>query len=487
MALVAIRFSIYSAGGSDGYGYVSEAGLLASGRILAPNRLADLVPTLGAAVAPLGYILATTPAYLAPIYSPGLPLAMAMSRRLGGFDAVFLVVPILGGLAVWLTFALGARVADRRTGFVAAALLAFSPLFLFQSLEPMSDVPVTAWWLLAWVLAVSAGPVTALGSGLSASAAILTRPNLVPLVLVLVVTIGVRSGVRRAALFVAGALPSITAIALLNRYLYGSPLHSGYGTLDMLFSARYFVQNVRQFWSWSAALHTPVLLVGLLAPLLGRVKAVWSMLAFTAALLACYAFYVPWDNWTFLRFLLPAIPLLFVLDASVVIDLLSRVPLAFRGAGVFALCTLVPFWFIRTGDSLAFFAIEQGERRYVTVGRAMEAIVPPNAALISMIHSGSVRLYGDRLSVRWDLIEPDRLETATRLLRERGYVPYFLLEDWEEPRFRDRFGATSPLGKIDWPPTAEYLGHARVSLYSLEDRDRHLRGVRVLPRMIPAP
>ena len=39
----------------------------------------------------------------------------------------------------------------------AAVLFAFSPLFMFHTLEPMSDVAVTTWWLLAWVLAVSPG------------------------------------------------------------------------------------------------------------------------------------------------------------------------------------------------------------------------------------------------------------------------------------------------------------------------------------------
>ena len=487
LVFVAIRFGTYAAGGADGYGYVSEAGLLASGQMLAPNRLAGLVPALGAAVAPLGYRLATTPEYLAPIYAPGLPLAMALSRRLGGSEAVFLVVPLLGGLAVWLTYALAARVADRRTGLVAAALLAFSPLFFFHSLVPMSDVPVTAWWLLAWVLALSSGSRTAVGSGLAASAAVLTRPNLVPLALALAMIVAARSGARRAVLFAVGVFPSIAAIALLYQHLYGSPFRSGYGAFDALFAFHYFIPNIRQFWSWSADLHTPAILLGLLAPLTGRVRGGWSIVGFMVAVLACYVFYLPFFNWTFLRFLLPALPLLFILDGSVAIVLLSRLPVASRGAGVFALCTLVPFWFIGKDDGLRFFEIEHGERRFVTVGHAIGAIVPANAAVISLIHSGSVRLYGERQSLRWDLIDPDRLDAAIRSLQEHNYVPYFLLEDWEEPRFRDRFGPSSHLGRIDWPPTAEYLGDATIRLYSIEDRDRHLHGDRVLPRMIPAP
>ena len=58
--------------------------------------------------------------------------------------------------------------ADRRRArrSLAAILVAFTPIFMFQSLEPMSDVPATAWWLLAWVLVLSPGGAAAFGAGL---------------------------------------------------------------------------------------------------------------------------------------------------------------------------------------------------------------------------------------------------------------------------------------------------------------------------------
>jgi hypothetical protein len=51
---------------------------------------------------------------------------------------------------------------------------------------------------------------------------------------------------------------------------------------------------------------------------------------------------------------------------------------------------------------------------------------------------------------------------------------------------RERFAAVSAVGSLDWPPMAEYAGHARIRLYSLDDRDRFLRGEQVIPRMIPS-
>ena len=59
--------------------------------------------------------------------------------------------------------------------------------------------------------------------------------------------------------------PSTFFIAALNRYLYGSPVSSGHGPLDTLFDVRYLTTNLKQFWTWLADLHTPAVLVGVLA------------------------------------------------------------------------------------------------------------------------------------------------------------------------------------------------------------------------------
>ena len=229
---VGIHYGIFAAGGADAYGYVSQATGWASGHIVAPNPLAAFETTIGPAVVPLGYRPALSPGAMVPIYAPGLPLAMALAVVLGGAGAVYYVVPILAGLAVWCTYRLGARVDRPLTGMIAAILLAFSPIFVFQSLEPMSDVPATAWWMLAWLLALLPGVWGPLGSGLAVSAAVLTRPNLVPLALVLLIVVAALAPRgRRLTLFAAGSMPGCLLVAWLNQRLYGSPLASGTGPL----------------------------------------------------------------------------------------------------------------------------------------------------------------------------------------------------------------------------------------------------------------
>ena len=91
----------------------------------------------------------------------------------------FLVVPLCGALTVFLTYELGRRVFGRPgIALWGAALVATSPVFLYQLMNAMSDVPVTAAWTLALVLAIARRPLTA---GLAMSAAIAIRPNLAPL------------------------------------------------------------------------------------------------------------------------------------------------------------------------------------------------------------------------------------------------------------------------------------------------------------------
>jgi len=81
-----------------------------------------------------------------------------------------------------------------------------------------------------------------------------------------------------------------------------------------------------------------------------------------------------------------------------------------------------------------------------------------------------------RETLRFDWLDPTRLKPLLDRLERRGYRTYFLLEDWEEPLFRDRFAAHTPLGALDWPPVAKLYVPAVVSIYDPRDRERRLRG-----------
>jgi hypothetical protein len=497
--VMALRFGVFVAGGADAYGYVSQALRWASGAPMPPEPLAALAAALGPSIVPIGYRPSLTPGHSVPFYPPGLPLVMAVASKIAGPSAVYIVVPIFGGVAVWLTYLIGVRTFGRRTGFLAAILLTCSPIFLFQTLEPMSDVPATAWWLAAWLFAISDGAAAALLAGLAGSAAVVTRPNLVPLALVLAgaVILG-RPRVARAVWFAVGLVPGCLAVAAFNQYFYGTPLSSGYGPLATLFEWSRVSANLHRYPVWLVELHTPVILLALAAPFAGRreldapftrpdSRAVAAlMLAFSAVLLLCYVFWVPYDNWPFLRFLLPAIPLLLISSTAVAVALIQRAPLPYRTAGFFVIGILLGCWCLVKAQSLGVFATADIEHRYVAVGEHISRAVPPNAVFLSVMESGSIRFYGHRVTVRWDTLEPHDLDGALDLLGSAGYVPYILLESWEEELFRARFGSQSAVGWVDWPPAFQYRGPIDVRIYSVDDRAEYVNGGNIVTQEIPA-
>ena len=252
---IAYRVSAFEALGSDSYGYLSQSHLWAAGNLVQHEPLALRAPWPDPewTFSPLGYRPGLERGTIVPTYPPGLPLLMAGLLVPFGVWGPYFAVPLLGGVAVSVAFLLGRRMSGEVCGLAAATLLLTSPVFLFQLKEPMSDVPVTAWWLLAILLASTTRPALIVSGGLAASAAILTRPNLVPLAAVLGMFVllysaeGWRRRLVNACLFSAAIIPGCVAVALVNARLYGSPLLSGYGDTSGLFNVDYFWTNLSRY------------------------------------------------------------------------------------------------------------------------------------------------------------------------------------------------------------------------------------------------
>ena len=205
-------------------------------------------------VTPLGYRPTIDGTTIAPTYSPGLPLVMAIFEMLFGPHSVFWVVPLFGGVLVLATYLLGSRVHSPLAGAVAAVLVATSPPVLFQiTMPPMSDLPAAAWWALALVLIATDRRLGALGAGAAAGMAILTRPNLVPLLaiaggLLLWRLMAARRPLwhtlQHAMLFAIFTGAACVTIGVINRSWWGSVLQSGYGSLTDLYSVANIQTNV---------------------------------------------------------------------------------------------------------------------------------------------------------------------------------------------------------------------------------------------------
>ena len=498
-----LRWGIFSASGSDCYGYVSQADLWLSGHLRVPEPLGRQMPWPGSgwAFVPLGYTLAKVPDAVVPTYPAGLPILMALFKFVAGPCGPFLVVPVLGAVAVWLAYVLGRDVSGRVAGLLCALLLVSSPAFLYMLMWPMSDVPVTAFWTASLVLAMRPGTSSALGAGLAGSMAILTRPNLAPLAGVLLLGQAWLAVARRrktqrpllpVAMFVLGVAPGAIAVALLQRYLYGSPLASGYGHLGGLYAWSNAWNNLRHYGSWFVDTETPAVALALIAPaalagtMPGRRGAVSVMLlGVPATVLLSYLFYFVFDDWWYLRFLLPAFPVVFVLMAASAVWLLERLPVPARAPLLVLLFVPLIVHEGRVAVARGVFGLQDGERRYADVGRYLQTATPPNAVFLAMQESGSVRYYSGRVSLFYPALPGDWLDRAIVALKRHGLRPYILLESWEEPQFKGQFAADNAFGRLDWQPSAEFSGPVPVRLYDPEMRSGPPRKPDAIPEGPP--
>ena len=291
------------------------------------------------------------------------------------------------------------------------------------------------------------------------------------------------------ALFAWGVIPGGLIVAGINQYLYGSALRSGYAELHTLYAWSHATANLDRYPRWLLQSETPFMCVAPLAPWFGawkgdeRAAQVRLLLVFAAGVFASYLFYMPFgrDESGYLRFLLPAYPALIVLSAGVAIDALRRIASGLWHASVsIALCAALVGWHVQTAGAREIFTLQNFERRYVDVGRYVAAAMPREAVFIAGLHTGSIRYYSDRLTLRYDLLQPGWLDEAVRTLGARGYHPYIALEEGEEPDFRQQFGGFSELSRLDWPPTAERREPVRVRIYDPADRARFLAGVGIV-------
>ncbi len=480
VATVGIEAGARAAGGADTYGYISQADLWLTGTLRIDQRsLALPAPFDDRTLSPLGYGPGPERGTIVPLYPPGLPLLMAGAKLAFGSEGPYLVVPLLGGLTVWLTFVLGRSLFNELVGLGACLLMAASPTFLYQIMFPMSDVPVTAVWTLAIVFAVAGHPFAA---GLASSLAIVIRPNLAALAIGvgIVVVLGgsmdreaVSRNWRRALLFAAGTLPAALGMAALNAFLYGSPLTFGQASPTVIYHWAYVATNLKRYPLFLLQTQTAFIFLGLL-PMASRrlwpsrsaghgVGVRLGLALFVALLFVPYLFYMPFEAWWYLRFLLPGFPVLLVLAVGSLASLSRVLGPATHLALATTVVMLVFGQELSTAKRRGAFIFREGEQKYVTVGHDLANTTPPNAVFFSMQHSGSLRLYSGRLTVRYDVLPTQSLDEALEILQARGFRPYFVLETWEVQFFRDLFGGSSAIGRLEMEPVKQWDG--KVALY----------------------
>jgi hypothetical protein len=262
--------------------------------------------------------------------------------------------------------------------------------------------------------------------------------------------------------------------------LYGSPVATGYGGLDQYFALSNIGANVRDY-AWrlmrgeGAAL--AVAATALLASAatsrarVTRLRASALVAASVSALtLAIYLPYGVFPDWSYLRFLLPALAFLFVFLGALVSEAIDTIPAPVRGVALVVGVTLVCSINTGVASREQAFNLRRYESRYRSVGIYLAASLPPDSVVVTSQESGSVFHYTRFPVVRWDLLSMD-LDEAVAALRQLGRRPILVVEDWERPLLRARF-PRSQTATLDWTPMADIGDTTRVWVLDPAARSR---------------
>jgi hypothetical protein len=511
------------AGGADSYGYVSESQLILRGSLVQRPIQIDRLPLeRGDALAvgsPLGYVPSIAVDGIVPVYPPGLPLLMALATLLAGAEGPFYVAPVMGIVGVALVFLIARLWFDMPTSALAAAWVAWNPVYVAYARQPMSDVPATAL-ILAAVFLMMRTPPSPAAAGVAAAAALLTRPALL-------LAVGALAGNGARRLFAqSGTLGvrfllrfgSICAVAVVVQLvaqwtLYGHPFQSGYGSAALLFSLDRLPGNLAVYARWTLATHGWLWLVAVALGLLLVRAAEPRELAVSVALAAAlpYLFYLEFDHWETLRFLLPGLVMLTIVAAAglttglqrlnarwtamrpltrISHPLWTRIAVRARGArrkdtrnqpgaqrernvqgsalgwvGALALVGCGAAFAVQSNrwlDRQGTWRLADVEARYPLAARWVREVTSPDAMVMAAQHSGSIRHYAGRFTLRWDVLTPEALLPTLRELHAQNIDVFAVFEGVELDRFRERFRAV--LDRVDLLPAGQARGVILVEL-----------------------
>jgi hypothetical protein len=172
---------------------------------------------------------------------------------------------------------------------------------------------------------------------------------------------------------------------------------------------------------------------------------------------ALYSIYTPFEAWWFLRFLLPCWAAICIGTSALTVRLSEGSEWRQR-AGVIALVALGVYAAI-TAARRDVFPAGEGDRRYATIASFVERATEPDSVILTAQHSGSIRYYAGRLTLRFDVLDPAWLDRAVAWLDQNGRRPYILIEDWEMRQFEERFKQDSALAGLRLAPVLAYRAY----------------------------
>jgi 4-amino-4-deoxy-L-arabinose transferase-like glycosyltransferase len=443
-AVLVVRYTCFGAGGSDSAGYMNGAKLIASGHLTArvtPLDALHLSDEWRDVFTPYSLVPAAAPRMMAPGYPLGFSAHLAAAAAVGGWRrAPFYVSPLMALFCLVLTYWL-ARELDLppRWSHLSAIVLAFAPTFIYQEIQPMSDVASAAWYTLSIVaaLATRRNARWAAVSGVAFAVAVWVRPGNV--VLLPSLLLALRGRLRLIAIATAAAAPLAMIWMIVNRAAYGSPFITGYGSVMYLMSWSHIKAFTLTYSKWMMLLQTPLLFPLCFAVAFDRKLPPWQRALPFAAFLPLFIFYgfsLQDTAWWFTRYLLPSFPLLIVAAMQV----LQRLT-AGREKLAYALVAVMLITGLYQVQRFGVLGLRFQESGFPHAVQWAEPQLPRDAVVLTQMLGGSFYFYSGRVTARYDQLEADRF-ARLRAIPPAAAVPWYaVVFEYELPELNRRVPA----------------------------------------------
>src|SRR5207237_5046723 len=144
----------------------------------------------------------------------------------------------------------------------------------------------------------------------------------------------------------------------------------------------------------------------------------------------------------------PACPVVLALAAASFRAIAPRAPGARVAAFLLVALALAGWGIVRVQ---AAFHVREEESRYRVAGRFANGL-PKNSVVLSNQHSGSLRHYANRVTLRFEWLAPEAYNEALTYLRRAGYRIYAVLDDFERDVFRQRYASVADLSWLEEKP-----------------------------------
>ena len=329
-------------------------------------------------------------------------------------------------------------------------------------------------------------------TGALTGAALLIRPNLAPLGLVMagMVVFAAHSPSRATTSIRAicssdfgalGAFPRSSSCSLQNA-MYGSPFTLGLRQPLALFTLDHIGPNLARYPAWLVdTRHAVRRSRSRRAVRRGGCPArsrAWWLLAFVLTTFGCYVAYTVYDAWWFLRFLLPAHSAAIRAGVSGRDDggWLRLAP-APRLAAFALLTAALGGSQLASADDRAVFRLRDLERRFRDGGEYVARKLPPNAVVFTTQQSGSVRFYSGRPTIIWDMLDAAWLDRAVEHLSRARPAAILPLREGGGSRLPPALRINEPIGGLEWPPAA--LIGQEIKIFDPLDYERFRKGEKI--------